>query len=743
MATPESRLAALAALLLAALLLILPWMQGGRSPTAHAAMVLLLTTAAAGLAGTASRPLLRPSPLLGLVVALVAAAALQSLYPDRTVQSLLLLAAYALAAVLAAHTAQAVPWAESLLVGALLASALVVAAAGGLAQLRGAGAGLYAGVLTGPFGYPNAAAGFLLAGAGAGLALAAARHGWVRAAAGGAAGLALLGLVLTRSRGALLALAVGLLVLPAVSGRRRRRAWSGLAVAAAGLLVLAVGWVLGRELLPALATGSAGSSAGWRLHILGWTWQIVRAHPWTGVGPGAFPVALKHVQAIPYVSGENPHNLYLELAAEYGLPAGMLALGLLAAFLLRVGAILRGAHAGGAGRPRLALLLATLTAMAFHAGIEMLSGFPAIPLAAATLGGLTAGRAGLTGSGHTPPSGAWRRVLLVVLLAVAGASLARFAAASLVQEGRAALAEGRVAKAAPPLRRALWLNPLSFPAHRWLSRALLAEGAAAEAVRLGDRAVRLAPRDPDTLALAGENAAAAGRWDAAVTRFRAAAELAPAARLRYYAGLMEAMAQSGRGAEARWWYERAALLFTPERMAAEGRCLAPGDRYLFGRLSRLAAELYATAGDRPAEAAAQARGKALAQPETAGICAVDGRPGQTSPEAAVGRFWTILGAAGWAGARHLVLPDARARIPAAYPAPRAEVRGIFSLAGDEHAVILEYDLALQDGSEWRPVCTTTRLRFQTEGWFLEAPPGWRLGPCGGSGDNKRHLGPKI
>ncbi|MFB3817299.1 MAG: O-antigen ligase family protein, partial [Candidatus Methylomirabilales bacterium] len=559
MATPESRLAALAALLLAALLLILPWMQGGRSPAAHAALVLLPATAAAGLAATAARPLLRPSPLLGLAAALVAAAAIQTLYPDRTVQTLLLLAAYALAAVLAAHGAQALPWAESLLLAALLSSALLVAAAGGWAQLRGAGAGLYAGVLTGPFGYPNAAAGFLLAGAGAGLALAAVRQGWARAAAGGGAGVLLLGVGLTRSRGALLALAVGLLVLPAVAGRRRRRTAFRLATGAAVLLVLVVGAFLWRDLLPVLDSGSAGSSVGWRLHILDGTWQLVRRHPWTGVGPGAFPVALKQVQAVPYVSGENPHNLYLELAAEYGLPAGMLALGLLAAFLLRLGAVLRTAHAGKTGRRRLALLMATLTAMAVHAGIDMLSGFPAIPLAAATLGGLAASRAGLVARGRTPPSPAWRGTLLLVLLGLAAVSLARFAAASLVEEGRALLAEGRVAEAAAPLRRALRVNPLSFPAHRWLSRALVAQGAAAEAVELGDRAVRLAPSDPDSLALAGENAAAAGRWDLALARFRAAAELAPAARLSYYAGLMEAALRSGRDAEARWWYERASL----------------------------------------------------------------------------------------------------------------------------------------------------------------------------------------
>jgi hypothetical protein len=35
-----------------------------------------------------------------------------------------------------------------------------------------------------------------------------------------------------------------------------------------------------------------------------------------GRGTRAFPVALMQYQRIPYVSGENPHNLYLELASS-------------------------------------------------------------------------------------------------------------------------------------------------------------------------------------------------------------------------------------------------------------------------------------------------------------------------------------------------------------------------------------------------------------------------------------------
>jgi O-antigen ligase len=70
--------------------------------------------------------------------------------------------------------------------------------------------------------------------------------------------------------------------------------------------------------------GPTDTSIQWRLSVLQWTWAMIRDHPWLGVGPGAFPVALLPYQQIPYVGGENPHNLYAEVAAEYGLPVAVL-----------------------------------------------------------------------------------------------------------------------------------------------------------------------------------------------------------------------------------------------------------------------------------------------------------------------------------------------------------------------------------------------------------------------------------
>lgn len=51
----------------------------------------------------------------------------------------------------------------------------------------------------------------------------------------------------------------------------------------------------------------------WRLAL-----EMARAHPWLGVGPGHFAYTLN-----PW--GAHPHNFWLQLAAEWGVPAALLA----------------------------------------------------------------------------------------------------------------------------------------------------------------------------------------------------------------------------------------------------------------------------------------------------------------------------------------------------------------------------------------------------------------------------------
>ena len=207
--SPRSLL--LATLVQAGTVLALPWTTGGRSPTGQALAVLLPLLAAGPIWLAVGPGLRRSSAALALGLAVLAASsAAQTIYPDRTIQSLLLLLGYTATGAAAACCARSVPWARRALLGAIVLSGLAGGLAGTLQLLRGADVGLYANQLTGPFGYPNAMAGCLLLAAGAGATLAADRGPLaLRLAALGSAGLLAAGMWLTGSRGAGLALGLG------------------------------------------------------------------------------------------------------------------------------------------------------------------------------------------------------------------------------------------------------------------------------------------------------------------------------------------------------------------------------------------------------------------------------------------------------------------------------------------------------------------------------------------------------
>ncbi|MBI2564164.1 MAG: O-antigen ligase family protein [candidate division NC10 bacterium] len=746
MPTPDTpRFLPLSILLLCGLLIGLPWASGGRSPVGLVSLVLILVlAAAAGLFPRGSGPLLQLSPLLLLAGLLGAGSALQTIYPDRTVQSLLLLSAYLLAGTLAAHGARELPWGEAALLTAILASGLLVAGAGMLRLHQGSEVGLYARYLTGPFGYPNAMAGFLLLTGGAALAAAQMHRGpLVRGAAMLAGAVAMLGLFLTRSRGAVLAagVTIGLWALSRRQVWWARRHWfalAGIGVLAALVMLSASG--PGSGVLPDRfgldGSGSGHSSLRWRWQILRWTWTMVRQHPWWGVGPGAFPVALNQYQRIPYVSGENPHNLYLELAAEYGLPAGLLAVVTLGGFLGRLGSVITRSSEDDPLRRRLAALLAVLVAFAIHSLVDLDWSFPAVALVAATLLGLANAHLRGRRSGHAPRARAWRACLILLLVAASGLALSRYYATTLVTWGRLALSVGDTASAERELTRALRLNPLGFSAHQWLARVRLLSRDLQGAVAIAERAVRIAPSDPNSLHLAGEMAAAAGRWDVAEARFRSAVDRAPFSQLRFYAGLVEAADRAGRAAEARWSYEQAVEIFSPERvLSEEARCLAPGDRYLLAHLSRIAARWHAESGDRPQEQLMADRAEHLAQPDPRGICATQGPRGQTSPEATAESFWPALAEGGWPAAMRYLVPELRRSPPGDGDSwwgmggqPHwARVTGIASLHGGERQVTLRYEVKMETPlGQVIARCAQTDFRFGAEGWLIAFAP--ILGP---------------
>jgi len=746
MPSPDRRSLSLATLLLAGVLVGLPWAAGGRSPIGQVSLVLVLVLA--GVAGTLGRnlgALARPSPLLLAGGILAAGSALHTIYPDRTIQTLLLLLAYLLAGALAAESAREEPWLERVLLLAILTSGVLVTVVGLLRLFQGSDEGLYAQLLTGPFGYPNAMAGFLLLTGGAALAMTReGRSPAIRAGTMAAGGLALVGLLLTRSRGALLAAGAGFVVWGVVEWRKgqpRRRLWMWLG----GCSLLAAlawrSWNLA-SLLPSLwrlADRPEVSSLLWRWQILQWTWAMARDHPWWGVGPGAFPVALTHYQRIPYVSGENPHNLYLELAAEYGLPAAILVVLTLGMFLGRVGAAIRRISEQDPARRRLAVLLATLVAFAVHSLVDLDWSFPAIAATVATMLGLTSAhlRRMFAREVHARPL--WRGALILLLLTAAFMSGTRYYASALVSWARLALASREAVRAQRDLTWALRLNPVSYPAHHWMAWARLLTGDPRGAAEVAERAARIAPADPNSHYLAGEIAAASGRWNAAEDRFRAALDLSPSAQLRFHAALVESAANAGRGAEARFRYEQAVAIFTEARVLdPEARCLMPGDRYLLARMSRIAARSYGEVGDLFRQRSIMARATRLAQPDPRGICVTRGRPGQTSPEATVGSFWRALADGGWPQAEQFLSPELRASRPAddwgAWQREdrprRAQVAWIAALHGGEPQATLRFEVEIEIAPD-RQIsrCAQADLRLMKDNWFVDKLPVLESTPC--------------
>jgi tetratricopeptide (TPR) repeat protein len=450
-------------------------------------------------------------------------------------------------------------------------------------------------------------------------------------------------------------------------------------------------------------------------------------------------VALTHYQRIPYVSGENPHNLYLELAAEFGLPAAFLAVLTLAGFLGRVGTAIRRAPEQDPARRRLAALLATLVAFAVHSLVDLDWSFPAIAATVATMLGLTSAHLWRMFPREVHARPLWRGVLILILLAAAFMSVTRYSASALVSRARFALASRDAALAQRDLTWSLRLNPVSYPAHHWMAWARLLTGDPRGAAEVAERAARIAPADPNSHYLAGEIAAASGRWGVAENRFRTAVDLSPFAQLRFHAALVEAEANAGRGAEARFRYEQAIAIFTDERvLGLDARCSMPGDRYLLARMSRIAARSYGEPGDSSRQQRIMDRAQVLAQPDPRGICVTRGRPGQTSPEATVDSFWRALGDGGWPQAEQFLSPELRASRPGddwgAWQREdrpqRAQVAWIAALHGGEPLVSLRFELEFKVAPDSRiSRCAQADLRLVKDNWFIDKLPALESTPC--------------
>lgn len=90
-----------------------------------------------------------------------------------------------------------------------------------------------------------------------------------------------------------------------------------------------LGYIQGYE-----ANAKELSSSHSRGYLWGIAWDMVRGSPWLGVGP-------MHFADVPNAKGAHPHNMYLMLMAETGLPFAALAISAMVFGLWRMALLLR------------------------------------------------------------------------------------------------------------------------------------------------------------------------------------------------------------------------------------------------------------------------------------------------------------------------------------------------------------------------------------------------------------------
>ncbi|MDQ1439559.1 MAG: hypothetical protein QOK43_3188 [Acidimicrobiaceae bacterium] len=254
-------------------------------------------------------------------------------------------------------------------VGALLvvASGIAVTAPIGMGQVSSQfGGSVVSGRAQGVFHQPNELGTFCAVAvlAAVGMALGGATRRSRRTAAF-ATVLLTVPLLLSLSRGAWIGVTFGLLALSVMLPEARRMLLSiGIPVV---LLAVLIGSFAPSSPEVQVVSERAKSIVGERNpyddrpHIWAEGKREFLADPWTGQGPGSFPVvaARSGSETVTFYP-EHAHNLLLTFGAEIGLPGVLFALGFFAAVTVSVRRALRRARA--AGRTRDAALLAGLAA---------------------------------------------------------------------------------------------------------------------------------------------------------------------------------------------------------------------------------------------------------------------------------------------------------------------------------------------------------------------------------------------
>jgi O-Antigen ligase/Bacterial transcriptional activator domain len=274
---------------------------------------------------------------------------------------------------------------------------------------------------------------------------------------------------------------------------------------------------------PAARLGDLGGS---RYGLWSSAARAFTAHPVEGVGAGGYEFWRNADGRPEFV--RDAHSLYLELAAELGLPgllAGLLALGGLGLAAVGGRRRVRGspAEAGAA-----TAMLAAFAVLALHLGVDWIWESTAVAATGLAAGAIAA-VAGTAGRARPALAAAPRGgIVLVAALAVA-ALVPGLIAASAQDRGARALASGDPEAAVAAARSALRAQPWSASPYADRAAARLAEGRPGQAAADLREAIRREPRNwrhPLELARAE---ARLGRAGPALAAYRRARALRPGA----------------------------------------------------------------------------------------------------------------------------------------------------------------------------------------------------------------------
>lgn len=358
-------------------------------------------------------------------------------------------------------------------------------------------------------------------------------------------------LLLTGSRAGLLGALFGAAVFALAAPTRVRARW--LVMAGLALVVLVL-------IAPPLRTRVVSATTQSHSGLFRWyTWvgttEMVRERPLLGFGPGTWEHAYPRYARVGFT--RMAHQTPLQIAAEAGVPALLLALAGVALIARR---LVAGLRSGGVRAVECAAGLAALAAVGLHNMADYTWYIPAVGLTlSAALGlALAASR-----EHPSPPAarGRCRLGVAIALLAVIAAGWG-LRAQLLHARAEAMLARGHYQSAVVPLRRAAEIDPLDAGIRQDLARAVAVStiGGPARAVEIRLRAARLNPLDGGNYVALADLYAGLGEEQSALAAAKRAIEVSPnfprarvtLARLQERMGREDEALETWRGLDELW-----------------------------------------------------------------------------------------------------------------------------------------------------------------------------------------------